>query len=188
MSRIELEQHNVVAAFRDLELAQQAIAALEEAGFGDDELSLLGRPVEEVSREDERGPGEPVGGSVIKQVFTGGAAGGLAGGIVGALATAAVVTLPGIGMVAGTGALIGFITGAGAGSTVGSIVEGESALRSDHSWLQAFEAIQEGAVMLGVHGGDGDRIAEAEQILAAQQPMDLRRLNEQGETVTPAGG
>ncbi|MBW3619847.1 MAG: hypothetical protein KY461_06340 [Actinobacteria bacterium] len=186
MSTVTLSAHNVVAAFRDLELADDSLAALREAGFDDDEISLLGRPVEEVEREadDGTGPGEPVGGSVIKQTFVGGAAGGLAGGAIGALATAAVAAIPGVGLVAGTGALLGFLGGAGGGATVGSILEGESALRTNHSWAQALDAIKEGALVVGVHGTDTERIAEAERILSANNPMDVRRVDSRGETVT----
>ena len=50
--------------------------------------------------------------------------------------------------------LLGFLGGAGAGATVGSIVEGESALRTSHSWSQALDAVKEGAIVLGVHGTD----------------------------------
>lgn len=189
MSTVTLSEHNVVAAFRDLELAEDALAALRDAGFEDDEISLLGRPVEEVQQEAEEGtgPGEPVGGNVFKQTFVGGAAGGLAGGVIGALATAAVATIPGVGLVAGTGALLGFLGGAGGGATVGSILEGESALRTNHSWSQALDAIKEGAIIVGVHGSEGDRIAEAHRILSANDPMDLRRVDSRGETVATEG-
>lgn len=185
MSTVSLSEHNVVAAFRDLEIAEVALSELREAGFDGDELSLLGRPVEEVEQEveDGKGPGEPVGGNVFSQTFAGGAAGGVAGGVLGALATAAVASIPGVGLVAGTGALLGFLGGAGAGATVGSIVEGESALRTNHSWSQALDAMREGAIILGVHGTDPDRVAEAERLLGGQNPMDLRRVDSRGETV-----
>lgn len=183
MSRTTLADHNVIAAFRDLERAEEAREALHQVGFEDAELSILGRPVEEVEETTQAGPGEPIGGSVAKHVVTGGAVGAVGGGVLGALATAAVVSLPGIGMVAGTGALLGAIGGAGAGSTVGSIVEGESALRTGHSWKQALDAIKEGAVILGVHGEDAERVADAERVLATVTPMDLRRVNARGETV-----
>lgn len=186
MSTVSLSEHNVVAAFRDLEVADEALRELTEAGFPEDELSLLGRPIEEVERKSEEGtgPGEPVGGNVFTQTFVGGATGGLAGGVLGALATAAVATIPGVGLVAGTGALLGFLGGAGAGATVGSIVEGESALRTTHSWGQALDAIKEGAIIVGVHASDPERIAEAHGILSRSNPMELRQVDRRGETVS----
>ncbi len=185
MSTVELEQQNVIASFRDLELAEDAITALHEAGFRDDELSLLGRRPDDIDPDAERGPGEPIGGSVGKHIASGAATGTLAGGVLGALATAAVVSIPGVGLVAGTGALLGFLGGAGAGGTVGAIVEGESALRSDHSWNQAFDAIKEGAIVIGVHVGEAERAAEATRVLEGLDPMELRRVNSRGETITP---
>jgi hypothetical protein len=187
VSTVTLSQRNVVAAFRDLELADAALRDLREAGFRDDELSLLGRPIEEVQEdlEEGTGPGEPIGGDIIKHTFAGGAAGGAAGGVVGALGAAAVAAIPGVGLVAGTGALIGFVSGAFAGSTVGSIVEGEAALRTSHSWRQALDAIQEGAVILGIHGSGHDRIREAFELLQGHDPMDLRIVDERGETLDP---
>lgn len=185
MSTVTLSQHNVVAAFRDLEVAEDALEALREEGFRDDDISLLGRPIEEVEGDvqDAQGPGEPVGGNVFTQTFAGGAAGGAAGGVIGALATAAVATIPGVGLVAGTGALLGFLGGAGAGATVGAIVEGESALRTNHSWGQALDAIREGAIIVGVHDADGERVSRAHRILADKQPMDIRRVDSRGESV-----
>jgi hypothetical protein len=187
VSTATLAQQNLVAAFRDLEHAEEGLAALHAAGFSDDELSLLGQPIEEVDF-DERGPGEPIGGQVGKHIATGGVVGGAAGGVLGALTTAAVVSIPGIGMVAATGALLGALGGGGAGATVGAILEGESAMRSDHSWTQAFDAIKEGAIVVGVHGDDPDRMARATQVLETVTPMDLRRINSRGETVDPALG
>lgn len=186
MSTVSLSEHNVVAAFRDLEVADEALRELTAAGYTEDELSLLGRPVHEVEREteEETGPGEPVGGNVFTQTFVGGAGGGLAGGVLGALATAAVATIPGVGLVAGTGALLGFLGGAGAGATVGAIVEGESALRTSHSWRQALDAIKEGAIIVGVHASDPDRIAQAYDLLAHNNPMELRKVDRRGETVS----
>lgn len=186
MSTAELSAYNVIASFRDRELAQDAITALESAGFAESDLSLLGQPLEEVEPGDEKGPGEPIGGGVGKHIASGGATGGLAGGVLGALATAAVAAIPGVGMVAGTGALIGAVAGAGAGSTVGAIIEGESALRSDHSWTQAFDAIKEGAVIVGVHTHDAGRIDEAVRVLEGQDPMELHRVNSSGEEVREA--
>lgn len=183
MSTPTLADRNVVAAFRDLEHAEEAVEALHEAGFDDDRLSLLGRPVAEVEEATEPGPGEPVGGDVFKHVASGGAAGAVAGGVLGALATAAVAMVPGVGLVAGTGALLGAVGGAGAGATVGSIVEGESALRTGHSWHQVFDAIKEGAIVLGVHDDDPRRVDEAQAILERLAPMDLQRVNSRGETV-----
>lgn len=183
MSTVSLSSYNVVAAYRDLELADDAVSALLEAGVPEDRISLLGQPIEEVDRDAEKGPGEPIGGDVGKHIATGGATGSLAGGVLGALGTAAVAAIPGVGLVAGTGALIGAVAGAGAGGTVGAIIEGESAMRSDHSWNNAFDAIKDGAVVVGVHADDRDELDPAIEVLEKSDPMEIHRLNDKGEQV-----
>lgn len=177
--------HNCIAAFRDLEQAEEALISLHEEGFGNEQLSILGQPVEQVDLADEEHEtGEPIGGEVGKEILTGAVTGGALGGVATALGTAAVATIPGVGLVAGTGALIGLASGAGAGSTVGAILGGEAGMRTDHSWKQAIEAIREGAVVLGVHDDEEGTVQRACEVLEAEDPMTLHRVNDRGHEVT----
>lgn len=181
MSVTELATHNVTAAFRDLERASEAIGALRQEGLEDDQLSVLGRPVEQgLAVNPEHATGEPLGGDVAKQTAAGTAAGTAVGGVLGALGTVAVASIPGVGLVAGTGALIGAIAGGGLGGTVGAIVEGESALRSSAGWAHTFQAIQDGAVVVGVHSEDPEVVDRAEQLLTGLSPMDVTRVDDRG--------
>lgn len=188
MSVSELASHNVTAAFRDLERATEAIRALREADLDDDDLSVLGRPVDQgLDVPPERITGEPIGGEVAKQTAAGTAAGTAVGGALGALGTLAVASVPGVGLVAGTGALIGAIAGGGLGGTVGAIVEGESALRSSAGWAHTFQAIQDGAVVVGVHSEDPEVVSRGEEVLARLAPMDLTRVDHRGHRRDDAG-
>lgn len=183
MSTATLATHNVTAAFRDLELASTAVERLREAGIPEDAISVLGQHVEEglqAGRED----GEPLGGEVGRHVATGGASGTVVGGALGALGAAAVAAIPGVGLVAGTGALIGAIAGGGLGGTVGAIVEGESALRSSAGWQQTFQAIEEGAIVVGVHSDDREVVDQAQEALEAESPMHVQRVDDRGHEVT----
>ncbi len=181
MARAELATHNIVAAFRDLEVASDALEALRRVGVPEDDLSVLGRPVEDVDVREEDRTGEPIGRGVGTHIAAGGTAGSLAGGALGALVGAAVTLIPGIGMVAGVGALLGAISGGGAGGTVGAIVEGESALRTDHSWHETFEAIvNKGAVVVGVHSDDPALIDRAMEAIGSAAPMEVHRVNARG--------
>lgn len=188
MTRATLAQHNVVAAFRDMELASDAIGRLRQAGFPDQDISILGRPADEVDVPSEHEVGEPLPGGegVITHVFAGGAGGGAIGAVLGAAGGAAVAAIPGVGLAVGVGALLGAIGAGGAGATVGSILEGESALRSDASWGQTFQAIKEGATVVGVHTDDLGRVEEAERLLAELDPMQVVRVNEQGHEIRPS--
>ena len=181
MARAELATHNVVAAFRDLEVASDAIESLRRVGVPEDDLSILGRPVDDVDVREEDTTGEPIGRGVGTHIAAGGGTGALAGGALGALAGAASTLIPGVGMVAGVGALLGALGGGGAGGTVGAIVEGESALRTDHSWHETFEAIKnQGAVVVGVHSDDPDLIDRALETIEALAPMEVHRVNARG--------
>lgn len=186
MTRADLAKHNVVAAFRDMELASDAIGRLREEGFADADLSILGRKPDEIDVVPEDEVGEPLAGGdgVLKHVFAGGAAGGGIGAVLGAAGGAAVAAIPGVGLAVGVGALLGALGAGGAGATVGSILEGESALRSDASWKQTFDAMKEGAVVVGVHTDESDRASEAERVLRPLDPMQLVRVNDRGEEIT----
>lgn len=183
----DLAPHNVVAAYDDLEVATDAIGALREAGFDDAEMSIFGKSVEDVDMHSEYETGEPLGGDVAKHIAAGGAGGSAVGAVLGAAGTAAVAAIPGVGLVVGTGALLGAISGAFAGGTVGSLLEGEAAVRTQTGWKQTFESMRthldEGAVVVGVHVPEGDRAAEAERVMRKATPQTIHRVNEQGNEV-----
>lgn len=183
----DLSSQNVVAAFDDLEVATDAVSALREAGFEDSQMSIFGKSVEEVDVHSEYETGEPIGGDVAKHVAAGGAGGGAIGAVLGAAGTAAVAAIPGVGLVVGTGALLGAISGAFAGGTVGSLLEGEAAVRTESGWKQTFESMRthldQGAVVLGVHVDDPARAAEAERVLRSVNPQTLHRVNDRGHEV-----
>lgn len=185
MARQSLAEHNAVAAFRDLELASDALGRLRGAGFEDDELSILGQKPEDLEVTPEREVGEPLAGGegVLKHSLAGGAIGGGIGTLIGAAGGAAAAAIPGVGWAVGVGALIGAISGGLGGSTIGTFVEGEQAMASDAGLRTTIESIKEGAVVIGVHTDDADRAGEAERILRELDPMQVVRVNEQGERI-----
>lgn len=187
----DLAPYNVVAAYDDLEVATDAIAALREAGFEDGQMSILGKSVEEADMHSEYETGEPLGGDVGKHVAAGFAGGSAVGAVLGAAGTAAVAAIPGVGLVVGTGALLGAISGAFAGGTVGSLLEGEAAVRTESGWKQTFESMRthldEGAMVVGVHVDDSERAQEAERVLQRNTPQSLKHVNDRGHEVEVKG-
>lgn len=191
MQRGVLRTHNVIAMFRDLELAREGIHRLREAGFDDTELTVLGEApdgaVDRVAAVD----GQPVGGDVARHTIAGSAGGGALGAILGAAGTAAIAAIPGVGLLVGPAALIGAISGAVAGGTVGSLLEGEAALRSASGWGQAFESLRAGidggGIAVGVHTEEEDRAEEARRLLEATEAVEVHRLNQRGERTVGAG-
>ena len=187
----DLTEQNVIAAYDDLEVATDAIAALRDAGFEDGQMSIFGRSVEDVDIHSEYESGEPLGGDVAKHVAAGGAGGGAIGAVLGAAGAAAVAAIPGVGLVVGTGALMGAVSGAFAGSTVGSLLEGEAAVRTESGWKQTFESMRthldQGAVVVGVHVDDASRAAAAERALRRVSPQTLHRVNDRGHEIDVRG-
>lgn len=181
VDQTELREHNLIAVFRDLETTQEALEDLEQHGVREQHLSILGQPIDDV--ELDRTAQEPVGGEAGKSIVGGATAGGLAGGLLGALGTLAATAIPGVGIAAGAGALIGFLAGGGAGSTVGAIIGGEAGLRSDASWTQIMDAIKTGGVVLGVHHDDPGLIEDVAGRMRAHNPMAIYRVNSVGQVV-----
>lgn len=183
----DLAPYNVVAAYDDLEVATDAIAALREAGFDDGQMSIFGKSMEDIDVHSESETGEPLGGDVAKHIAAGGAGGGAIGAVLGAAGTAAVAAIPGVGLVVGTGALLGAVSGAFAGSTVGSLLEGEAAVRTESGWRQTFESMRthldEGAVVVGVHVDDSEAAQEAERLMRRKTPQSLKHVNDRGHEV-----
>lgn len=182
----ELRAHTLIAVYRDLELAQEAVGVLRGDGFGDDELIILGQSPEDTERV-EHGEGEPVGGDVVKKTMLGGAGGGALGAALGAAGAVAVTAIPGIGLLAGPAALIGAISGVFAGSTAGSVVVGRVALQSASGWAETFESLrtsrQGGGVAVGIHTDDADATDRAAETLKRTSPLAVHRLNSQGHAV-----
>jgi len=109
---------SVVAVYPDHESAEEAVKALESAGFSLKNLSIMGR--------DFQATEHPVGFVTTGDVASQGAhAGAWAGGIFGLLMGAAFLILPGVGPVVVAGplaaALLGGVEGAIAGAALGGI-------------------------------------------------------------------
>lgn len=186
---VELADRNLLAAFRDRERAQQAIEVLGAKGFRDEDVSLLGQPLDEIgdTEPDPTTDQDVRTGNVPANTFAGITIGSLAGGALGLAGTALVAAIPGVN-IAGIGLLAGAIGSAGLGGTVGGLVEGEAALRTDHSWGQAVEAAKAGAIVVGVH--DPARVDEAAEALAPLVPQTMHVTDGRGtvlEDRTPEG-
>lgn len=112
------EQSSVVAVYPDHASAEDAVKALEGAGFSLNHISIMGRDFQ----VSETPIGFVTTGDVAAQ---GASAGAWAGGIFGLLMGAAFLILPGVGPVVIAGplaaALLGGVEGALAGAAIGGI-------------------------------------------------------------------
>ena len=166
-----LTKHDVVAGvFDDARQAEAAIADLYRAGFAIDKMDM----VTPSQGETEATPDF----ALQKNAANGTVAGAATGAAVGALAAAAVATLtvPGLGIVLGTGLLATVIGGAALlGAAGGSLIGAFAALEmSDEDAQYYARAVQEeGRTVVLVQ--TPDRKAEARTILARHGAHERRK-------------
>ena len=181
MSDDTLGRYHAIAAFPTFQRAREALGALEQAGFGATELSLVG-PEHEM-RPEAATPTEhaTTGTSGIgKAAVAGGGAGAVTGGALGVLGGLALTLIPGVGLAAGAGALYGVIFGAGAGHVVGALTAAEKVARENEAWEAAIDPllarVRDGAVLVGVHSDDEQRAAAGEDVLSGLGPDEVKRI------------
>ena len=164
-----LAPYNVIATFRDAGQAREAVSALRNQHFDEEQISLLSRSAEKrVSQEVSRNEAEELPGEVAGRSAKNAAAGGAAGGAAGLLAGAAAFAIPGIGPAVGAGiwAAAGIAGGAVAGATAGGVAGGITKM-----WEERYQdAVTEGSILIGVHHTDARMVEQAAGLLQRQGP------------------
>jgi hypothetical protein len=187
MQERRLSEHNVVAVFRDMEAASEAVRSLETHGVEGGKVSLLGPGAEEAEAEtDTVSRDTRVSGDVGKRVATGAAAGGALGGTAGVLAGAAAFAIPGVGPVIGAGVLAAAIGGAVAGAGVGGVVGGISGLEMGEAGELTYESLKAGRVVVAVHSEDQEEASSVEEVLAGKDPLEVHRFDAGGRRLGAA--
>lgn len=126
-----LAEHNVVATFPDMDKARHAVDALARAGIEAEDISLLGRPVEEARNDaDTRLRDMEDTGHIAKRA----GADAVAGSDLGAVAGLAAFAVPGVGPVVGMGLLAAAAGGSVAGASVGGMVGGVAGISLEDDW------------------------------------------------------
>lgn len=178
MTMARLTDHNVVGTFADLDAAREAITALNEVGVDADDISMLGRQVEEVSSDpDTRLRDLESTADLTKKSAQAAGVGTVVGGIAGAAA----FVIPGIGPVLGSGILAALAGGAIAGGVVGGMVGAIDATELGPEWEVTYGApLQEGKVLVAVHARDDEQAGQAAKALEKQGAADIDHLDESG--------
>ena len=144
--------------------AQSAVEALEKAGFTSSEVSLVSR-----YRDDETLADDASG------TTTGAAAGALVGGGGGLLAALGLIAIPGIGPLVAAGVLATTLVGAAGGSVVGGLIGALTDYGVSEEEAHVYsEGVRRGSSLVTVRTDD-ERAAQAETILNAQKPVDVRQ-------------
>ena len=148
----------VVQSFATQADAETAVRALRDAGFSNDEISVVAR-----DEERARGVVADTGGETAKGAGIGAATGGVLGALAGLLVGAAVIAIPGVGIVL-AGPLAAALGGAVAGGFTGGLagaLAGLGVAKDEASHYQ--ERLEAGDIVVVLAAGP--REATARQIL-----------------------
>jgi uncharacterized membrane protein len=151
----------VVGVFGDAEQARRAVEELRRAGFHQDSISMLIR-----STESER-PAES--SKVLADAEIGAAAGGIGGVLLGLAA----VAVPGVGLVAAMGPILGGLGGAGIGAVAGGLIGSLTKIGVPHEKAQYYaESVRRGDAVVTVRT-DPEGAERALRIMDEQGALDI---------------
>lgn len=108
-----------VGVFSSQQEAEQAVEALHQDGFTEEEISLVARDEGQEGQQQ----GEQMGGEGMDDLSDGMAWGGGVGAVGGLLASAGALAIPGIGPILAIGPLASALTGAVAGGIGGGLID-----------------------------------------------------------------
>lgn len=163
--------------FDHYETADEAVRALQAAGFEGDTISVLARNeiLQDNLPQDETTPGE-----VAESSGVGALIGGTAGGLLGLLAGIGAIAIPGLGPVLVAGSLAASLGmaagGAGVGAAVGGILGAMTALNVPKEEAELYaEGVRRGGILVIVQAPP-ERVAEAASILGQSGALDTGTL------------
>src|SRR5437667_2711108 len=106
---------------------------------------------------------------------TGAALGGLLGGLAGTMVAIGAIAIPGVGLVAGAGALAAMLAGVALGAATGGLIGALLSLGVPEDEARQYEGhLREGRVLLTVHPSPDFEIARATGIMEAHGAYDVR--------------
>jgi rhodanese-related sulfurtransferase len=153
----------VIGVFSSKNQAEQAIQALRQQGFTNEDISI-------VSKKGGRQQGdEYVEDDITDGALTGGTLGGIGGLILGAGALA----IPGVGPIVAAGPIAAALGGAVAGGVAGGLIDW--GIPADVSRRYEQE-VAEGGILAVVHT-DGQKVNQAAQILRQNGAKDVESHN-----------
>ena len=141
----------VTSSFRDRESAERAYNAIAMRGYKSDEIHVLMSDETRKRLFSKDGVKTDLGNKALQGAGVGGAVGGAVGAtLVGVMAAAAVLTVPGIGLVI-AGPLAGALAGGAAGATAGGLVGMLVGAGIPKDRAELYEAdLKAGGIVLGV--------------------------------------
>lgn len=186
--RASLGRHNVVASFRDMEQARQALLAVQRGGIDEGKIRLHGQArtdavAETDPRERDAGVTKDIGKTALLGILGGLVIGGVAGFVGGAFAYG----VPGVSAdPVGNGIWVATIGMAGVGAATGGLVSSVAKLGQGDTFERTYQqSTTAGEVLLGVHSDSVDDITKAITILETNGPMRVQQFDNRGRRVMP---
>lgn len=164
----------VFGIFRDRTHAESGVSALVNAGFRQEDISVL--LADNVGTKDfahEKHTKAPEGAT------TGASAGAVIGGTLGLLAGIGALAIPGLGIFIAAGPIMGALAGIGSGGVAGGIVGAIIGVG-----IPEFEAkryaglIKEGRTLLSVHCDNAEWVRRAKEVLKEMGAADIAATGE----------
>ena len=157
----------VIGVFHDISAAENAVKALRDKGFKDNEISIIAK--DEQKRQSGSGDMETGGEMGTDGIGDGTAWGAGLGGVAGLLAGAGALAIPGIGPIIAAGPLAGVLSGAVTGGVAGGVIDlGIPEERGQ----QYEEELKQGGV-LAVIETSSDKVNDASSILRQNGAKDV---------------
>ena len=163
--------------YDDASTAREVVSALEEAGFTSSEISIVTQKADGITTttaDDDVSDGAKTGATIGLVTGTG----------AGLLTSLGVLAIPGIGPLVAAGVLATTLATAAAGTVTGGLLGAliDYGVSPDHAEVYA-ENVRRGGTLVSVKA-EGERLAEAEEIMQDYDPVDV---GARGETYRKEG-
>jgi hypothetical protein len=168
------QEQLVVALFHERGRAENALHALQQAGFTHDQLGVVVRHDDTITSPEMM---EQID-EEAEATSTGVAVGSVAGGLTGLLGGLALSVIPGIGPFLGVGVLATTLGGVAAGAAAGEAI-GEWAAGHHHFGVpperaqQYTSAVEAGQIAVSVHAHSAGEVMRAREILGAHDADEI---------------
>jgi hypothetical protein len=153
---------------------EQAVAALQNAGYRATDLSLL--MPENLGNKDmvhEKNTKSPEG------TATGAVSGAVIGGTLGWLAGIGLLAIPGLGPLIAAGPIMAALAGVGAGGALGGFTGALVGLGIPEYEAKRYEGrVRNGGILLSVHCDNSDWTSRAKKVLEATGAQDISSTSE----------
>jgi hypothetical protein len=166
----------VFGIFTDRSSVDRAVEALKEAGFSNNDVSVL-FPENKGTKDfaHEKSTKAPEGAT------TGAGTGALLGGGLGWLAGIGALAIPGLGPFIAAGPIMAALAGAGVGGAVGGLTGALIGMGIPEYEAKRYEGrVKEGGILLSVHSDNSTETKRAKEILERTGAQDISSTGEAG--------